>query len=674
MGFSKLALSENIQKTLREEGYETPTPIQAEAIPHVLAGRDVLGIAQTGTGKTAAFALPIIHRLLDPSIRKAAPAGHAPAVEPHAVLEGHHEGGGGVARPQAADGGGESLISKSARKTRALILSPTRELAGQIEESFRTYGRGTPLRVAVIFGGVSQDPQVKALRHGVDVVVATPGRLLDLINQGLVDLRHVRTFVLDEADQMMDMGFIYDIRKIVQKLPEKRQSLMFSATMPPDIRKLADTILVDPVTITVSRTGTAAETVDHAVLHLETPQKPAALVSYIKAHATGRTLVFTRTKRGADKVVKHLENFGIRAAALHANKSQSQRKRAMVAFKGDRPPVMVATDIASRGLDINEITHVINFNVPNVPETYVHRIGRTGRAGAEGTAISFCDGEERAYLRDIEKLLGKRVPVLRPDFTRDPNQPTELPAKGERRERQPQRPAEPRQVRPAPADGEDRGNDAGDRSHDDIGDAERAGERPRRQDRPAHGGARPGAGKPFMKPPVGVHKGGPRKFGPGGGGDGQGGGARPPQRSFGGPSGARPNEKPRVAAPAAHHRDPARRPGGGTAGTSGPRVHGPAIEQQAAPAPRHVQHGPRPAPRPASAKGGYVGQNTYGKPPAGKPVAKPGFAKPGGFGAPPESGGAKPGGKFKPRGGGGPVNQWGYRPNSAGGKSQGKRK
>jgi ATP-dependent RNA helicase RhlE len=385
MGFKALSLSPQLLQTLETEGYAHPTPIQAEAIPHVLAGKDVLGVAQTGTGKTAAFAVPIIHRLLDPA-HKILHAGEQPS-------EAHN-------------------VAKAARKIRSLILSPTRELASQIEESFKTYGRGTSLRYAVIFGGVSAHWQIKSLFHGVDVVVATPGRLLDLMMQGYVDLRYVQTFVLDEADQMLDMGFIHDIRKIVAKLPAKRQNLLFSATMPGEIRRLADDILKHPVTVQVTPVASTVKTIEQSAYYVDKGAKPALLVKYIQDNGISRALVFTRTKHGADRVARYLEKSGIRAAALHGNKTQGQRRKAMESFTSSKPPILVATDIAARGLDIDEVSHVVNYDVPNIPETYVHRIGRTGRAGASGTAVSFVDAEEREYLRDIERLTKHKIAIV----------------------------------------------------------------------------------------------------------------------------------------------------------------------------------------------------------------------------------------------------------------------
>ena len=351
-------------------GYETPTPIQAQAIPHVMDGKDVLGVAQTGTGKTAAFSLPMLHRL-----------GKQPRREGRRVI-------------------------------RALILSPTRELSAQIGESIRDYSQHQKLYHTVIFGGVKQGKQVAALQRGVDIVVATPGRLLDLIDQGYIRLDHLEYFVLDEADTMLDMGFIHDIRKVIKLLPPRRQSLFFSATMPHNIQELADTILLDPVTVEVERRSSAAETVEQKVYFVRQAEKKHLLVDVLTAPDVTSALVFTRTKYGADKLVRHLRKQGVRSEAIHGNKSQPQREKAMKAFKRGDLGVLVATDIAARGIDVDELSHVINFEIPNIPETYVHRIGRTGRAGAEGIAISLCNEEdERTYLRDIQRLIRKEVPL-----------------------------------------------------------------------------------------------------------------------------------------------------------------------------------------------------------------------------------------------------------------------
>jgi ATP-dependent RNA helicase RhlE len=365
--FTDLGLAGPILNALAAEGYETPTPIQAQAIPHVLAGRDLLGIAQTGTGKTAAFALPILNRLA--ADRRRAPQ----------------------------------------RGCRALVLSPTRELASQIAESFRTYGRHLRLSTAVAFGGVPDRPQARALAGGVDILVATPGRLLDHVSQGNAHLEQTEVFVLDEADRMLDMGFIHDIRRLVRALPVKRQNLFFSATMPQEIGRLAGDLLRDPVKVAVTPTASTVERVDQRVIFVEAAQKQALLAKILHGEKDGRTLVFTRTKHGADRVARRLGGAGIDAAAIHGNKTQGQRERALAAFRAGQTRVLVATDIAARGIDVDGIGLVVNFELPNVPESYVHRIGRTARAGAAGTAISLCDPEERAYLRDIETLIRQRI-------------------------------------------------------------------------------------------------------------------------------------------------------------------------------------------------------------------------------------------------------------------------
>ncbi|WNG45612.1 DEAD/DEAH box helicase [Archangium minus] len=373
MTFEDLKLAEPLLRAVKAEGYSAPTPIQAQAIPHVLAGKDVLGCAQTGTGKTAAFTLPILQRL-------------------------------SVGRPPPPARG---------RPIRSLILSPTRELAAQIGDSIRAYGRFTGLTSAVIFGGVGQNAQEQALKHGVDILVATPGRLLDLMDQGFVSYKALEVFVLDEADRMLDMGFIHDVKRVIAKLPTQRQTLFFSATMPPEIQGLANSILKNPVRVEVAPVATTAETIDQRLYFVEKEQKRGLLVHLLQTDkAIERVLVFTRTKHGANRVAKQLETAGIGAAPIHGNKSQNARERALADFKSGACRVLVATDIAARGIDIDGITHVINFDLPNVPETYVHRIGRTGRAGAAGIALSFCDTEERAYLKDIERTIRRRVPVV----------------------------------------------------------------------------------------------------------------------------------------------------------------------------------------------------------------------------------------------------------------------
>lgn len=370
MLFQDLGLCEPLLRAILMEGYETATPIQIQAIGPVMEGRDVIGCAQTGTGKTAAFALPILHRM---------------------IAEGNPPRGNG-------------------RKIRCLVLASTRELASQIRESFATYGHYTPLRMAAIFGGVSQAPQERLLRHGIDILIATPGRLLDLIQQGFVDLKHIETLVLDEADRMLDMGFLPAIREVISYVPKVRQTLLFSATMPPLIRELAESILRNPIHISIEPETKATETVQQSVFHVAQGQKTTLLIHLLKTLNPGRGIVFTRTKHGADRVVKHLLAAGVRAEALHSNKSQNQRLRILESFKWTNPPILVATDIAARGIDVDDVSHVFNFDLPHEVETYVHRIGRSGRAGASGIAISFCDTEEKKYLRGIEKFIGKRLP------------------------------------------------------------------------------------------------------------------------------------------------------------------------------------------------------------------------------------------------------------------------
>lgn len=372
MSFENLNLIEPIRKALQTEGYTKPTPIQAQAIPVLLQEKDLLGCAQTGTGKTAAFAIPILQLL--------------------------HQ------KQEPASG---------RRRIKALVLTPTRELAIQIGESFAAYGANLSLKHTVVFGGVSQKPQTDALQRGVDILIATPGRLLDLINQRLISLQSISLFVLDEADRMLDMGFIHDVKKVLTLLPAKKQSLFFSATMPPTIVKLADSILNNPVKVEVTPVSSTADTIQQAVYIVDKHNKNNLLVHVLEDKSIETALVFTRTKHGADKVARLLSKSGIKAEAIHGNKSQNARQRALENFKSKDIRVLVATDIAARGIDIDELAYVINFEIPNVPETYVHRIGRTGRAGANGTAFSFCDAEEKAYLRDIYKLIGKSVPEVK---------------------------------------------------------------------------------------------------------------------------------------------------------------------------------------------------------------------------------------------------------------------
>ena len=368
--FKDLGVDKDILKALENEGYTHPTPIQEAAIPHMLRGDDVLGCAQTGTGKTAAFAIPIIQLLSE--------------------------------RP----------ANEKKRKIRSLILTPTRELAIQIEDSFKAYGKFSRLYSTVIFGGVGQKAQTDALQRGVDILIATPGRLLDLIGQGYVDLNYIELFVLDEADRMLDMGFVHDVKRLIKLIPEKRQSLFFSATMPPEIVKLAETILVHPKKVEVTPVSSTADTIKQYLYFVDKKNKNSLLLDLLKDTKIKTVLVFTRTKHGADKVVKFLNNHRITAEAIHGNKTQNNRQRALNNFKNQTTRVLVATDIAARGIDIDELEYVINYETSNVAETYVHRIGRTGRAGANGTAYSFCDIEEKAYLKDIEKLIGKKIPVI----------------------------------------------------------------------------------------------------------------------------------------------------------------------------------------------------------------------------------------------------------------------
>lgn len=371
MTFKELGLIPSILRTLEEQGYKLPTPIQQQSIPILLKGRDLLGCAQTGTGKTAAFAIPILQHLSKP----------------------HHE-------------------PKGRRKIKALIITPTRELATQIGESFTVYGKYTNLKNTVIFGGVKQRAQVDALRKGIDILVATPGRLLDLINQKQISLRDVEYFVLDEADQMLDMGFIHDVKKIIALLPKQRQSLFFSATMHPKIVALSKQILGNPERVTVQPEQTTAEKVEQSLYFVTKGNKIKLMVHLLQEHDMDSVLVFSRTKHGANKIVKLLLRDGFQCAAIHGNKSQKARELALDSFKKGKITVLVATDIAARGIDIDELSYVVNYDLPNVPESYVHRIGRTGRAGSSGMAISFCDASERPYLKDIEKLIDKKITVI----------------------------------------------------------------------------------------------------------------------------------------------------------------------------------------------------------------------------------------------------------------------
>ncbi len=393
MTFDQLSIAEPILRAIREKGYETPTPIQVQAIPVVLSGKDIFGIAQTGTGKTAAFAIPILQHLMAEREAKTDP----PSGQPAPGRDRH-----GRAHAKQSD----------QRPIRALILTPTRELAIQIDDCLTDYGQHTGLRHTVIFGGVKQGPQTDKLRRGVDILVATPGRLLDLIGQREVSLAGLTHFVLDEADRMLDMGFIADIRRLLPLIPTKRQTLFFSATMPEQIVSLSRTILHDPERIEVAPVSSAAETVEQHVYFVEKPEKKALLISVLKENAEMSVLVFSRTKHGADGISRILKKAGIASQAIHGNKSQSQRQRALSDFKAGDVKVMVATDIAARGIDIKELHMVINYDLPDVAETYVHRIGRTGRAGCAGIAVTFCTQEELPMLRDIQRLTGIRLNTL----------------------------------------------------------------------------------------------------------------------------------------------------------------------------------------------------------------------------------------------------------------------
>ncbi|MCO5167021.1 MAG: DEAD/DEAH box helicase [Planctomycetes bacterium] len=433
-GFDRLALAAPLLRALEREGYTLPTPIQQQAIGPVLAGRDLLGCAQTGTGKTAAFALPILQRL----------AGRRPA-------------------------------DPGRRPVRALVLCPTRELAAQVTESFRAYGHHLPLTTTEVYGGVSERPQIDALRRGTDVLVACPGRLLDLMGQGHARLDAVEVLVLDEADRMLDMGFLPDIRRIVEKVPRRRQTLLFSATLPREIVDLARKLLTDPVEVSVAPPSSPAETVRQSVYFVAKPDKPKLLRHLLEDGDITRALVFTRTKHGADRVARSLDRAAVPAAAIHGNKSQNQRARALAGFKAGRTRVLVASDIAARGLDIDGVSHVINYDLPNEPETYVHRIGRTGRAGATGAALSFCDRDEREHLRAIERLIGRAVGVEAHPFADGAGAPP------------------PREQRPAergPARGRERDRDR-DRDRDGRGRGPRRGHEERRGGPGARAGSRP---------------------------------------------------------------------------------------------------------------------------------------------------------------------------------------
>ncbi len=395
MTFKDLGLIEPILKALDEQGYTQPTPIQEQSIPILLKGDDLLGCAQTGTGKTAAFSIPIIQQIVN-----------------------------------------EGIDTKGKRKIKALVVTPTRELAIQISDNFKAYAKYTDIKRTVIYGGVKQGSQVNALRGGVDVLVATPGRLLDLMQQGFITLQHIEYFILDEADQMLDMGFIHDIKKIIAKLPTKRQSLFFSATMAKEIVELAGKILLgNPQRVTIEPKKTTAEKVEQAVYYVQKADKPKLLNHILGENPGSSTLVFSRTKHGADKIVRVLDKAKIKSAAIHGNKSQNQRQKALNDFKDGKLKVLIATDIAARGIDVEDLALVINYDLPNVPETYVHRIGRTGRASASGIALSFCNGEEKPYLKDIQKLINQSIPVI--DNHPFPDDGTEVFVKAPQQQRRP---------------------------------------------------------------------------------------------------------------------------------------------------------------------------------------------------------------------------------------------
>ncbi len=465
MKFTDLNLIEPILRALKEEGYDTPTPIQQQSIPHSIEGRDLLACAQTGTGKTAAFAIPILQRLNNK----------------YAAQPAHH--------------------------IKTLILTPTRELAIQIGESFDAYGRHLKLRNFVVFGGVGQKPQEDALRRGVDILVATPGRLLDLMNQGFVSLEKLEIFVLDEADRMLDMGFIHDVRRVIKVLPNVRQTLFFSATMPDEIAKLANDILTDPIKVAVTPVSSTVELIDQHIFFVDKNRKKHLLLHLLQNNDVKSALVFTRTKHGANRVAQDLTKADIHAMAIHGNKSQTARQNALQNFKTGDIQVLVATDIAARGIDLDELSHVINFDLPNIPETYVHRIGRTGRAGASGIAFSFCDQEEKAFLRDIERLISKRIPVVnehpfplgsgahdKPEADdRPPRQPRNQPRRGQAQGGRPQSgESQPRREQ------SQRNEPQGDRSQrsESQGDKQPRREQPSRNEpRPvAEGDGRPVAG------------------------------------------------------------------------------------------------------------------------------------------------------------------------------------
>ncbi len=498
-GFAALGLAEPILRALATEGYSTPTPIQTQAIGPLLAGRDLLGIAQTGTGKTAAFGLPLLQRLA------------------------------------------ENRQRPLPKTVRALILAPTRELAIQIEESLRSYGRHLPLSKAAVYGGVGFQPQIKAVARGLDILVATPGRLMDLVRRGHLKLEATQVLVLDEADRMLDMGFVQEVRRIVAMLPRQRQSLLFSATMPPDIAQLAQQMLIEPLRVEVTPEVVTVEKIRQQIHFVEPQAKRDLLVEVLGDAALARVIVFTRTKHGADRVARHLERAGIAADAIHGDKAQNARQRALQAFREGRVRVLVATDIAARGIDVDGVTHVINFELPNIPESYVHRIGRTARAGAEGAAISFCSADERPYLRDIERLTRVKIQVAGGDAEWSPLEaprPQQRPGhrpQGQRPQGQRPQGQRPQGQRPQHARPQQ------ERSHQERPYQERS-EQPQRAKKPHHRGQAPKPAdvqpaaqqaRPQQAPQPRHANPAPARFTPGGKGGGQQGAKRPQGRASG---------------------------------------------------------------------------------------------------------------------------------------------
>jgi len=533
LSFSEVGLSESVVRAVTAAGYTVPTPIQAQSIPIVISGRDLLGVAQTGTGKTAAFALPIIHRLL---ADRTSPAASNDSVS--RSVNGQSADGRTDRRPQFQRDAADRNVrpATNARKIRVLVLSPTRELACQIGDSFAKYSAGTPLRHTTVFGGVSQFHQVKALRHGVDILVATPGRLMDLREQGFIDLSHVQIFVLDEADRMLDMGFLPVVRRIAEMLPIVRQTLFFSATMPPEVRNLADTILKDPASVEIAPVATTADNIEQSVYFVEKADKIRLLRHFLKQPEVLRTLVFIKTKHAADRVADQLDASGFRVEAIHGNRSQSQRQRALDSFKCGRSTVLIATDLAARGIDVDGITHVINFDLPMEIDNYVHRIGRTARAGASGIAITFCSGEERGRLRAIERLIRQHLEVRNdlPKFVAEPapQRSSSLVGNGTR-SRRPD--THHNEIGDNFAEGVELSDEeiviARRREADAVPQRSRSQQRPLAGDRPNQSSRNQG-GSQGAAPRYGNGSRGPRRFGKQGGNAGRNGGSGKPHRPF----------------------------------------------------------------------------------------------------------------------------------------------